>query len=166
MQKRKVYACNERGKCGVMDGVSGESVEPMEEVPQKGLGESEISEVNKKITFHNPPLINTFSTLNNQLFAEVTLFSKVVYRQYYVRPIVILLDKPDKVLQNTDLILYLCESGKLAKYCSSSLLTLCQLYRHTFYRAMLCIRGTSHGPVSVSCLLYVYFWLGMAHCLY
>ena len=23
-------------------------------------------------------------------------------------------------------------------------------YRHFFYRAMLCIRGTSHGPVSVS----------------
>ena len=118
----------------MMDGVSGESVEPMEEVPQKGLGESEISQVNKKITFHNPPLINTFSTLNNQLFAEVTLFSKVVYRQYYVRPIVILLDKPDKVLQNTDLILYLCESGKLAKYCSSSLDTVPIISAHVLPR--------------------------------
>ena len=30
------------------------------------------------------------------------------------------------------------------------LLCLLQTYRKDFYRAMLCIRGTSHGPVSVS----------------
>jgi len=30
-----------------------------------------------------------------------------------------------------------------------------RISKHSFYRAMLCIRGTSHGPMSVSVRLYV-----------
>jgi len=36
------------------------------------------------------------------------------------------------------------------------------MYTFNFYNAMLCIRGTSHGPVSVSVCLCLYLCLSQA----